>query len=747
MNGGTLDLNNLGLTVGAATAGNSGTILDGTAGNATLTFNVPTGVSASSSATIVDGTGTVTVVKSGAGTVMLSGVNNYSGGTTISAGTLGINADAALGASTGTLSWSANGTLAASNSLAIARPINVPTGIIGTIHTPGAEVDLNGPISGAGTLVAGIAGDAGTFTISNTASTFTGTLSIGSSSLVQLKNSGVLSSATILVGNGGTIDLAGQTYSGVLQIPSGGTFGGGTIANNMPTLTNSNLTQDAIINGTATTGGFNQTQSSFFQVRGPGNIQLNTFWQANSSNTASGGLIKLDNSTLTIGGGSVTPNNSNNQTVVFVGSFTSDSTHASDAFLPGGTVVLAKSSTATAGATRFILINDGTVVYGTSIGSITGGSYGSNVGQNNAVTINGQGVLDLNGSGSINSSVGILSVGTFANSPNTGTFSDIDNFGNGTILNNAANTTATLTFGVGNTNTNAASAGLVQTAFTGNIEDGLGTLALVKAGTGTAAFDTDNGENGGVLTNGTLSVNVSGNNGNTFSGGYYSTNGSTYVASNDALGVGTIGLNGGTFATFSTIAHAFANPVGLGGNTQVGDTTRTGNLTFNGPVFINANSTLTASSTFTFAGTVSGPASASLTKAGTSTMTLGGSNTYAGNTNVNAGTLAITNSGALNGTPVVNLASGGTLSVSAVAPYSTPGQLTVAGAGGVVVGAYNHSAGTISPGATNLGNFSAGTVTFSSGVALSGGSTPFIDLNGGTTSGSDEVIAGAEAAH
>ena len=331
MAGGTLDLNNLGLTVGAL-AGNSGTILNGAVGNATLTFNVASGVSASSGASIVDGTGTVAVVKGGAtGSLTLTGVNGYSGGTTISGGTLGINADAALGStdgmSTGTLAFTANGTLSPSGSFAIARPINVGTSTA-TFNIPGVTIDLTGPISGTGTLTAGIANSGGTLTISNTTSAFTGTLSVGSASVVKLNASGVLTNGTISVGPGGTLDLNGKTFSGVLSAQSG-TFGNnfngaGTIVNSMPVITNSDTVNTAIVNPNVAAGGILGNTSAFWAMRGNGNIQLNSFYtQIGNSNTANGGLIKYDSGILTIGGGPDTTfgNNANNQVVLQVGSF------------------------------------------------------------------------------------------------------------------------------------------------------------------------------------------------------------------------------------------------------------------------------------------------------------------------------------------------------------------------------------------------------------------------------------------
>src|SRR5262249_54797907 len=66
------------------------------AGNRTLTVsNGSAGVDLQVRAAI---TGAGRLVKSGAGTMQLSGMNSYSGGTTVSAGTLQLNADNQLGA-------------------------------------------------------------------------------------------------------------------------------------------------------------------------------------------------------------------------------------------------------------------------------------------------------------------------------------------------------------------------------------------------------------------------------------------------------------------------------------------------------------------------------------------------------------------------------------------------------------------------------------------------------------------------
>jgi len=83
---GTLDLNGYSPSVGAL-AGN-GTVTSGVSGTATLTLNDEYTESSTFSGVIQDGSGTVSLTKAGANSVILTGTNTYSGGTTISAGTL-----------------------------------------------------------------------------------------------------------------------------------------------------------------------------------------------------------------------------------------------------------------------------------------------------------------------------------------------------------------------------------------------------------------------------------------------------------------------------------------------------------------------------------------------------------------------------------------------------------------------------------------------------------------------------------
>jgi fibronectin-binding autotransporter adhesin len=724
MAGGTLDLNNLNLTVGAL-AGTSGTVLNNGGNSATITFNVASGVGPSSSATIANGTGTVAVVKTGLGSLTLAGVNTYTGGTQVTSGTLGFAADTALGGPTSPVIFDGvAGVIEPSVSgLTISRPIQVNTNAIGTISMTNGPITINGPINGAGTL--NLSG-ANTATFSNSSSASTGTININTSTL-KLGTNNPLGPSTTNITAGGTLDLNGHTFGstgGTLVVASGANTG------TVGVLMNSDTVNTAVLSGSAT---LNQPGASVLRVMGPGNIELDSTWNGfNDSLGSTSYLLKLGTSTLTIGG-----SQPDGQARIQIGTF--DNTTTGGNVTVGGTVVVNKTGSATVALNtlRFAIVNSGTLMFGTGTISQTALGFG----QIGGLRISGQGVVDLNGSSGTNSTVETLNNGDYTNFLNVSIgaiAANTQDFMNGTIT-NSSTSAATLTIGANNST--AANSGVGTLAvFTGNIRDGAGTVSIVKTGSGTFAITTNNGvyDNGLGAPNSTITA-VDGNTGNTFTGGFYVNGGQAFIGSDDALGTGTIGLNGGELASFDTIARNFSNPVNLAGSAQAGDTTRTGTLNFNGNGFITANATLTTNSPVIMNGIIAGPSTANLIKSGASTLTLTASNTYTGGTSVNAGTLAIPNSNTLNNTAYVSVAAGGTLSLPG--SYSTPSTLTIAGTGGVVLGGYTHGAGTINPGSGG-GSDTAGTVSFANGLALNSGGSTFIDLSGTTTTSDLVAVTG-----
>ncbi|MCX5514797.1 hypothetical protein C3941_10590 [Kaistia algarum] len=108
------------------------------------------GVTTTIGSVIADGTGANGLRKVGGGTLVLSGVNTYSGGTEVSGGTLSVSADANLGqASDGILL--AGGTLGTTASFDTARSVSVD-GAGGFDVADGTQLALAGAITGTGTL-------------------------------------------------------------------------------------------------------------------------------------------------------------------------------------------------------------------------------------------------------------------------------------------------------------------------------------------------------------------------------------------------------------------------------------------------------------------------------------------------------------------------------------------------------------------------------------------------------------------
>jgi autotransporter-associated beta strand protein len=147
MNSGT------GLLTVSGTAGNSGLVI-GAGGELDLMSNTQ-GLAISS---VISGTGAVVYGGPSAGTLTLSGVNSYSGGTTLNAGILSISGDAALGAVPASpstnLTFAGNSTLKGTGSFTLNanRNIVINSGVNATFDNPGLYVGIDGVISGAGSL-------------------------------------------------------------------------------------------------------------------------------------------------------------------------------------------------------------------------------------------------------------------------------------------------------------------------------------------------------------------------------------------------------------------------------------------------------------------------------------------------------------------------------------------------------------------------------------------------------------------
>jgi autotransporter-associated beta strand protein len=335
----TLTNTGTGTTSAINAANTSGTntidapIVLGAAANSTQTFT-----QASGGTLIVNGvisnTNNVTLSLAGGGIIQLGGANTYTGGTTLTAGTLNINNASALGTGTFTIAGGSNAIIDNTTAGAITlstnnaqiwngdftftgtQSLNLGTGAVTLGASRAVTVNANnltvgGVISGSGFGLT--KAGAGTLTLGG-ANTYSGGTTVSAGTL-QLSGSGTLGSTNGgLTVNGGTLNLNG-TNQGVGNL----TGSGGTILNNATgtnvtlTIGNSNGTggnySGVIANRTSGTGTVALTKT------GTGTITLsgtNTYTGAttvnagtllvNGNNSAATGAVSVNGGGTTLGG-------------------------------------------------------------------------------------------------------------------------------------------------------------------------------------------------------------------------------------------------------------------------------------------------------------------------------------------------------------------------------------------------------------------------------------------------------------
>ena len=251
INAGTVVVNSaasLGATSGGVTL-NAGTVEVSTGfstsrvytlGDAASTFQVDSGQTFTLSS-IIGGTGALN--KTGTGTMVLSGINTYSGGTVLGAGTLQLSGSGTLGSTGGTLTVNGgtvdlNGTNQTVGNLTGSGGtiLNNSTGTNRTLtigYSNGTGGNYAGVIadhtSGTGTVALTKTGT-GTITLSGT-NTFTGATTVSGGTLtVAGASTGALgSTASITVNSGGTLLLGAnnQINNSATMTLNGGTFAKG----------------------------------------------------------------------------------------------------------------------------------------------------------------------------------------------------------------------------------------------------------------------------------------------------------------------------------------------------------------------------------------------------------------------------------------------------------------------------------------------------------------------------------------
>ncbi|EBS8498422.1 AIDA autotransporter-like protein ShdA, partial [Salmonella enterica] len=491
------------------------------------------------------------VVKSGDGALTLSGSNTYTGGTLISGGTLVASNVEALG--TGDVTDNATLALNAGGDFTnnIGGTGRVEKSGDKTLTLSGSNTYTGGTLISGGTLVANDVNALGTGDVTDNA---TLALNTGGDFINN-------------IGGTGRVEKSGDdvlTLSGANSYSGGTLISDGTlVASNVEALGTGDVTDDAT-------------------------LELNTGGTFDNAIGGSGNVVKSGADTLTLSGSN---------------SYTGGTT------ISGGTLV----------ASTVEALGTGDVTNNATLELNTGGDFINNIGGTGRVEKSGDDTLTLSGSNTYTGGT-LINGGTLV-------ASNVEALGTGDVTDNA-----TLALNTGGTFDNAIS-GSGQVVKSG---DKMLTLSgansysggtLISDGT-LVASNVEALGTGDVTNNATLELNTGGDFTNNISG-----SGQVEKSGDDALTLsGANSYSGGTLISDGTLVATNVEALG------------TGNVTDNATLEMNTGGD--------FDNAISG--SGQVVKSGDETLTLSGANSYTGGTTISGGTLVASNVEALGSGDVTN---------------------------------------------------------------------------------------------
>ncbi len=710
-NGATLSLTGTALNIANNLTLNSGsTVTDNNANannilsgditlNGTTNFNVNNATNDILTLSgVVSGSG-VTLTKNGAGSLILSGVNTYTGTTAINDGVLGVAADAALGSSAASVGTGATLRLIGST-LAIANAITLNNSSILSDDSVGGTNTLNGSL----TLTSGSA-----------------TVAVNDAT-TDLTLAGVVDGTGSLVKSGaGNLFLANtNTYSGATTV-SAGTLTAGAA--------NALSTGDLTVTGVVDLNGFNQQVGA---LSGVGTVTNNSLTGATftvtpgAPSTFTGTLV--GNMGLTkMGAASLTLNGTN--------SYTGVTTVAAGTLTLGTGAALNSSSALNLTGTGTFNLNGNTQTFaglsGVSGTTLNVGSTGG------ALTIDAANTIfagSLQGTGAFTLNSGTLTLS------GTNTYNGTTAINNGGILrlgaSNALNSNNNVTVASGGAmnilNTFSNTVGSIQGA--GNVDIGTGATLVTGNTTSTNLSGVLSGA-GNLTKQGTGTFTLSGAN-TTYSGAVNINNGTLSIAHAQGLGNSSgVTVDAGTTLNINNVSIAAGPTIsatGLGGGN--GAISATGTAAYAGNIVLNGASASINSGTgsLELSGQISG--AAVFSKIGSGVLTLSGNNTFTGNTTISAGTLRLAGIGnAIADTVAVQVNAGTTFDLNN--KNETIGSLN--GAAGSIV---SLGSGILTTGNSTNTNY-AGSIQGSGGLTKQG-SGGFTLSGSNTYTGATTINAG-----
>jgi len=747
------------LQIGAG--GTTGTLGAGAVtNNASLVFNRSNDLTVSN---LISGTGSVT--KQGAGVLTLSAINAYSGGTTISAGTLqlgsgGQNASLGSGAvsiATGaSLRFDGSGSRTVSGAISGGGSVTVGGNAIAVLNSTTSSY-TGGTTVNSGSLVLAGATSAGTGVIqmnggglrATSAFTLANELIIAAGADVRLSTNS--SGQTLVLANQPSAPgRSGFNLLGTLRL---NTSSGGTIQFSAGSVSVADAAQliiesGTLLNTTSVTLPGILDRISLTQIDAGATLNLGGQSGGSILNLRGSGRLINDGATTTLKGGNFRGNISGTQNIISTGSLTlsGSSNFTGNITVQSGTLTVAETINvlgSVAGGT--IVQNGATLAFSRNLGTATG----------DAITVGGTGVGGLGalratlGNAALSGAIS-LTADTLISADSPGGFvisgsALVDNnfaltiggSGRVQISKNLTSLSSLTKTGVGfldlsGTNTFIGPVFINEGGIT--LQGGSALVDTVAVTIGSAGqLSTVNLETIGSLSGsgrfdiagGTLSIGA--NNASTEYSGNHSNQGTLAK-----VGTGTLTLTGGSQFSGATTISAGTLQIGNGGTTGA---LATGAITNNAALIINRSNDVTFNNAISGTGT--------LTKLGAGVLTLGGASSYSGSTTVSAGTLALghATAGVINsaGTSTVNLGNGTTLQTNASGTLANA--IEIATGNSVTIGAAAGTALQLQPANFRALGGAGTTLTFGS-ATLTGDITASLGLSTFVSNGSLAVAGG-----